>query len=119
MTTLGPEGFTFNFYKFYWSIIKVDVMAVFRSFHNLRTLHLHLLNSANIVLIPKKEGVDMVQDYRPISLIHGLRKWISKRLALQIMLHLNSLVSQIQSAFVKSRSMHDICSKLDKKTTSF
>lgn len=54
-------------------------MAVFHSFHSLRTSHLHLLNTANIALIPKKDGAVQVQDFRPISLIHGLGKWIAKR----------------------------------------
>lgn len=82
-------------------------MAVFHSFHSLRTLHLHLLNTTNIVLIPKQEGAVKVQDYRPISLIHGLGKWIAKTLALRVSPILNTLVSQSQSAFIKSRSIHD------------
>nr|CCI55298.1 PH01B001G05.21 [Phyllostachys edulis] len=65
------------------------------------------LNTANIVLIPKKEGADRVQDYRPISLIHGLGKWIAKTLALQVAPFLDNLVSQAQSAFIKMRSIHD------------
>lgn len=68
----GPEGFTFNFYKSCWSIIKADDMAFFHSFHGLRMSNLHLINSASIILVPKKEGAARMQDYIPISLIHGL-----------------------------------------------
>lgn len=69
-------------------------MAVFHSFHSLHMLNLHLINIASIIMISKKDGVDRVQDYSPISLMYGLKKWISKTLALQLALHLNSLVSQ-------------------------
>ena len=50
----GPDGFTFIFYRTCWSIIKADIMAVFQSFHSLRTTNLPLLNTASITLIPKK-----------------------------------------------------------------
>ena len=92
---LGPNGFSTNFYKSCWPIIKVDIMAIFFSFHSLRTSHLHLLNTVNIALIPKKEGADKVQDYRPISLIHGIAKWIAKMLARWLAPCLNSLVSRL------------------------
>lgn len=82
-------------------------MVVFRSFHSLRMLNLRLINTARIILIPKKDGLDRVQDYNPINLMYGLEKWISKTLALQLALHLNNLVSQNQSAFVKTRSIQD------------
>lgn len=66
-------------------------------------MNLHLLNTTNIVLIPKKDKADKVADYILISLIHGVAKWITKTLALLLALHLNNLVSVNQSAFVKSR----------------
>jgi hypothetical protein len=34
----------------------------------------HLLNTANIVLLPKKEKVKRVGDYRLISLVHSVAK---------------------------------------------
>jgi mannosylglycoprotein endo-beta-mannosidase len=68
---------------------------------------MNLLNSANIVLIPKKEGADEVTDYRPISLIHSIAKILSKTLALRLRLHMRTLVTVNQSAFIKGRSIHD------------
>jgi hypothetical protein len=103
----GPYGFTGIFFKVCWEIIKEDILLVFDSIYNLRCTHLNLLNSANIVLIPKKEGTEGVADYRPISLIHRIAKIFSKMLALRLRPHMHLLISVNQSAFIKRRSIHD------------
>ena len=66
-----------------------------------------LLNSANIVLLPKRPDAKRVTDYRPISLIHSIAKIFSKLLANRLAPLLDSLVSKCQSAFIKKRSIHD------------
>ena len=70
----GPDGFTGLFFKTYWNIIKQDVVAAVNYFHSLRCEDLNLLNKANIILIPKKEGTESIQDFRPITLIHAVAK---------------------------------------------
>jgi hypothetical protein len=35
----------------------------------------NLLNTANIVLIPKKDQAKSIGDYRPISLVHSVTKF--------------------------------------------
>ncbi|XP_040384518.1 uncharacterized protein LOC107305206 [Oryza brachyantha] len=102
----GPDGYTMNFFRVCWAIIKEDVVAVFNVINNLRCASLNMLNSANIVLIPKK-GAEEVADFRPISLIHSIAKILSKLLALRLRPHMHSLVSISQSAFIKGRSIHD------------
>nr|ABA99967.1 retrotransposon protein, putative, LINE subclass [Oryza sativa Japonica Group] len=82
-------------------------MVVIHSFNHLRSNSLSILNSANVVLIPKKDGAECVGDYKPISLIHGIRKLISKVLALRLQPHMGSLISHAQSAFIKRRCIHD------------
>jgi hypothetical protein len=101
-----PDGFTGIFFKVCWEIIKEDILLVLDSIYNLICAHLNLLNSANIVLIPKKEGAEGVADYRPISLIHGIAKIFSKMLALRLRPHMHTLISVNQSAFIKGRSIH-------------
>ncbi|WVZ77845.1 hypothetical protein U9M48_025660 [Paspalum notatum var. saurae] len=103
----GPDGFTGVFFSKCWDIIKEDFLSAANAFHDLRTPNLAILNSANIVLVPKKEGAMSVADYRPISLIHSFTKIISKVLALRLAPLMNSLVSPSQSAFIKGRSIHD------------
>ncbi|WVZ58821.1 hypothetical protein U9M48_009050 [Paspalum notatum var. saurae] len=77
----GPDGFTGAFFSKCWEIVKADVLKAANAFHRLRTSNLTILNSENIVLLPKKDGADSVGDYRPISLIHSFAKIISKFLA--------------------------------------
>ena len=83
------------------------MVAVVNSFHSLRCADLNLLNKANIILIPKKEGAENIQDFQPISLIHAVAKIISKLLALRLAPFLNELVAPCQSAFIKGRTIHD------------
>jgi hypothetical protein len=82
----------------------MNVVHLFGSQH---AENFHWLNSANIALLPKKEGAEEISDYRPISLIHGLAKIIAKALALRLTPHMDDLVSHAQSAFIKKRSIHD------------
>ena len=103
----GPDGFTGAFFKACWDIVKIDVMAVVNQFSTLHVGNLHWLNSANIALIPKKDGAEEVADFRPISLIHAIAKLISKMMATRLAPHMHKLVSNAQSAFIKTRSIHD------------
>jgi mannosylglycoprotein endo-beta-mannosidase len=82
-------------------------MAVVQLFGNLHAENFHWLNSANIVLLPKKDGAEEITDFRPISLIHTIAKIIAKMLALRLAPHMDDLVSHAQSAFIKKRSIHD------------
>jgi hypothetical protein len=103
----GPDGFTGAFFKKCWPIIKFDVMRAILQFNNLHVATLHWVNSANIVLLPKKEGAEEINDYRPISLIHAIAKIIAKMIASRLTPLMDDLVSNAQSAFIKKRSIHD------------
>jgi hypothetical protein len=103
----GPDGFTGLFFRTCWSIIKGDVIRATNAFHALRCGSLSLINTTNVILIPKKEGAEEVGDFRPISLIHSFIKLISKILALRLQPHMNAIISTCQSAFIKNRSVHD------------
>jgi hypothetical protein len=98
---LGPDGFTGASFKSCWDIIKRDLMRVIDSFGNLHAENLHWFNPANVALLPKKDGAEEVDDFRPISLIHGIARIISKMLAIRLAPVMNDLVSNAQSAFIK------------------
>lgn len=97
----GPDGFTGAFFKSCWEIIKDDVMAALNCLFAMNSQGFHLLNSANIILLPKKNDALRITDYRPISLIHSIAKIFSKLLANRLAPLLDSMVSNCQSAFIK------------------
>ncbi|EHK62697.1 hypothetical protein M3S_J81, partial [Sorghum bicolor] len=103
----GPDGFPMAFYLACWDLVKHELMSVIQNFYDLRSNNLALLNTANIILVPKKEGAERIGDYRPISLIHSIAKIITKILALRLQPYMNRLVSSNQSAFIKTRAIHD------------
>jgi hypothetical protein len=59
------------------------------------------------LLIPKKAGVVEIKDFRPISLIGGIYKIISKVLANRLKSVLGKIVSHSQTAFIKGRQILD------------
>ncbi|GKC86189.1 RNA-directed DNA polymerase, eukaryota [Tanacetum coccineum] len=83
-----PDGFSFEFYRKYWTIIDDDVFQAVRDFF----VNGHFpkgCNSSFIALIPKIQDAKFVKDFRPISLV------------------LPYLISDVQSAFVANRQILD------------
>lgn len=103
----GPDGFTGSFFRTCWQIVKGDIMTTISTLHDLRWLNFDLLNTANIILLPKKAGSDRITDYRPISLIHSVAKLFTKILAIRLAPAMRDIISKSQSAFIKGRSIHD------------
>ncbi|XP_073354947.1 uncharacterized protein [Aegilops tauschii subsp. strangulata] len=111
----GPDGFSGAFYRSCWSLIKHDIMAVFHHFYNLAGGDFAALNSAMIVLLPKKDGATSMADYRPISLIHSIAKLIAKdggRCLLSI-LHLFGEATGLHVNLAKSSAVPISCGDLD------
>nr|GFB11226.1 RNA-directed DNA polymerase, eukaryota [Tanacetum cinerariifolium] len=76
----GPDGFSFDFYRRFWSMIQKDVVAAVKCFFHYGSIPKGC-NSSFIALIPKIPDAKMVKDFRPISLIGRLYKIIAKILA--------------------------------------
>jgi hypothetical protein len=70
----GPDKFVGYFFKHCWAIIKEDMVSVMRQLHRLRGNKWHLLNIVHIVLLPKKDGASIANDYRPVILMHCVAK---------------------------------------------
>ncbi|KAM0835188.1 hypothetical protein ACQ4PT_063102 [Festuca glaucescens] len=103
----GHVGFIGGFYKKCWSFIKLDLLAAMNQMHSLKGDQWRLLNSANIVLLPKKDEAVDAKDYRPISLMHSAAKILCKLLANRLAPELQHLVSKGQSTFIEGRSIQD------------
>jgi hypothetical protein len=90
---LGPDDFTEHFFWECWQTIRHDVVAAVNSLYNLCCNDLNLLNKASIILLPKREGVENIGDFRPICLIHAVAKIITKILALRPAPFIGKLIS--------------------------
>nr|GEZ58690.1 putative ribonuclease H protein At1g65750 family [Tanacetum cinerariifolium] len=64
-------------------------------------------NSSFIALIPKVIDVEFVNDYRPISLIGSVYKFVTKIMANRLAFVIEDIVSDTQSAFVAERQILD------------
>nr|GEU49601.1 RNA-directed DNA polymerase, eukaryota [Tanacetum cinerariifolium] len=102
----GPDGFTFGFYRRFWYLIHEDVSAAVRYFF----LHFDIpkgCNSSFIALIPKIPNPNLINDFRPISLIGSMYKIIAKILANRLVGVLDDIVNETQSAFIANRQILD------------
>nr|GEV45261.1 nucleotide-binding alpha-beta plait domain-containing protein [Tanacetum cinerariifolium] len=90
----GSDGFTFEFFRQFWSTIENDVFqGVFHFF-----IYADIpkgCNSSFIALIPKVPGANLVKDFRPISLIGSLYKIIAKVLANRLVRVLGDIVNEV------------------------
>jgi hypothetical protein len=100
----GPDGFIDAFHSSYWAVVQNDVT---QQCAQLRGNNFNLLNTANIILLLKKEKSESISGYHPISLVHSIAKIFSKILASRLAPLLAEMVSSNQSAFVKKRCIHD------------
>jgi hypothetical protein len=104
---LGPDGFIGIFYKCCFELIKDDLSSAIHDFYHHRCKNLHLINEAHITLLQKREGVDRIDMFRPISLINSFMKILTKILANRLAPRMNEIVSTAQNAFIQKRSIHD------------
>ena len=102
----GPDGFTMAFFQKCWSVVEVDVMAVFEHFHRYSVFE-RSLNASFLTLIPKKNNAIDVKDFRPISLVGSVYKLLSKVMANRLRVVLNCLISESQNTFVGGRQILD------------
>lgn len=95
----GPDDFTIAFYKSCWEVIKEDLLLVFKDFHEKCFLD-NDSNATYIALIPKKEGVDHLSEFRLVNLIGSTYKLISKCLAMRLREVLSGIIPREQGAFL-------------------
>ncbi|GKB10235.1 putative RNA-directed DNA polymerase, eukaryota, reverse transcriptase zinc-binding domain protein [Tanacetum coccineum] len=102
---LGPNGFTFDFFKHFRSIIK-DMIRFVEDF----SVTAHIFKGCNpsfIALIPNVLDPKVVSKFRPIVLIECQYKIIGKLLANRLSLVIGECVSSEQSAFIKVKNIID------------
>eukprot|EP00253_Pinus_taeda_P025774 PITA_25774 len=102
----GPDGFTSNFFHYFWELIKWEVWQVVEESHNMRWMYPGL-NATFIALIPKSEESNKPDKYRPIALCNIIYKIVSKVVALRLKPVLPLIISPEQSGYVEGRQITD------------
>ena len=102
----GPDGISFGFIKQFWPDMKDDFMRFLTKFHQNAKLTKGI-NSTFIALIPKEDSPQRLNDFRPISLVSCMYKFLAKVLANRLRVVIGSVVSDSQSAFVKGKQILD------------
>ncbi|WMV58251.1 hypothetical protein MTR67_051636 [Solanum verrucosum] len=102
----GPDGYTMSFFKSCWGIVKEDLMLTIHNFHQ-NGIFEKSFNATFLALIPKKPGAKELKDFRPISLIGGVYKIISKLITERLKTVMGKLVDVHQMAFLKGRQIMD------------
>lgn len=81
-------------------------MNVFEKFHHSRVANYNT-NHTFLCLILKKIDSHKVIDFRPISIVTGLYKFLTKVLANKLKEVLGTTISKTQSAFISGRQILD------------
>ncbi|KAK4274538.1 hypothetical protein QN277_017742 [Acacia crassicarpa] len=102
----GVDGFPPIFYKSNWSTVGAALCSFVKNAF-LGKVSLDDANKTLISLIPKRENVELVAHFRPISLCTVHFKCITKIIALRLREVMNDIVSPFQTSFIKGRSIHD------------
>jgi hypothetical protein len=93
---LGPDGFTVDFFKACWDVVKYDIYGIVEDSSHSASI-LKALNSTLITLIPKENEVRTPDKFRPITLCNVVYKIISKVIANRLKPLLPIMISKEQS----------------------
>ncbi|KAG9454842.1 hypothetical protein H6P81_007746 [Aristolochia fimbriata] len=86
--------------------MKTDVVDMLNDFYY-GGIEYRSLGASLIALLPKKERVENIWDFRPISLISGPCKIVARILAGRLKTVLPDLISKEQNGFISSRQILD------------
>jgi hypothetical protein len=102
----GPDGFLAEFYQTFWDTIKSDLLDLFSCLHA-GQLELFRLNFGDIVLLPKVNEAENIQQYRPIYLLNVSFKIFTKVATLRLNTVADHVVRSSQTAFMHGRNILD------------
>jgi hypothetical protein len=102
----GPDGFPAEFYQTFWDTIKGDLLDLFGYLHA-RQLELFRLNFGEIILLPKVNEAERIQQYRPICLLNVSYKIFTKVATIRLNTVADVVVRPSQTAFMQGRNILD------------
>ena len=103
---LGPDGFTSNFFHFFWDLNKEEVFEIIAESRDKKGV-LKAFNATFLTLIPKEAKAESPDKFFPISLCNVIYKIISKVIANRLKPLLPNLICPEQSGFTEGRQILD------------
>jgi Reverse transcriptase (RNA-dependent DNA polymerase) len=103
----GRDGYNNKIIKQLWPIFRLPLYSVAQYGLNNGNLPVDFL-SADIKLIPKKENLESIRNWRPISLLSCFYKIISRAINNRLKKIAPRILSRAQKGFVPGRYMHEV-----------
>ena len=103
---LGLDGFNGLFIKKCWPLIKNDFCGLCLDFFECK-ISLESINGSFIILVPKVNNLECVNDFRPISLLNCSIKLLTKILAERLHRIILEILHKNQYGFIKTRTIQD------------
>ncbi len=101
--TPGNDGFTVEFYKYFWDDIKTLVLDSFNYAFEKGSLSVEQKRGV-ITLIPKKDkDARYIKNWRPITLLNTDYKILTKVLSNRLQIALKEIISPDQTGYIKGR----------------
>ena len=106
LKALGPDGFHAIFFKKCWKVVGDKIYGMVADAFITGTFPENF-NETHIVLIPKTENPQTIQEFWPISLCNMVYKILSKVIVNRLKPFLPNLISPNQVSFVPKRQLQD------------
>jgi hypothetical protein len=101
-----PDGFPAEFYQTFWDTIKGDLMDLFVELHD-GQLELFRINFGEIILLPKVNEAEQIQQYRSICLLNVCFKMFTKVATIRLNSVADHVVLPTQTGFMQGRCILD------------
>lgn len=98
----GPDGLHAGFFQHSWATVGDFVCKIVQEVFQSGSIPAYL-NHTPVVLIPKCQSPEGINNFRPISLCNTTYKIITKLIVMKIRPFLDQIISPLQSAFVPGR----------------
>jgi hypothetical protein len=102
----GPDGFPAEFDQTFWDTIKSDLLHMFSVLHA-GQLELFRLNFGQVILLPKVNEAERIQQYQPICLLNVSFKIFTKVATIRLNTVADHVVQPSQTAFMQGRNILD------------
>lgn len=103
----GDDGIPIEFYKTFFEEMKTDLLELINEIFFVKKAIPISMQNAIITMIPKKGNLNLLKNWRPISLLNSDYKILEKLIANRITKTLNEFICEEQVAAIPKRNIHN------------